>query len=86
MKPSLHPTVNTDRKNYIREMRQLFPSASIRDVLNMKVRVIWPDYVQEIRQIYPSASVRDVIDLKVQAILPDIRARDPTNLSVRLNQ
>jgi hypothetical protein len=56
---------------YIREMLQIFPSASSRDLVNMRVQAIWPDYVREMQQMYPSASIQDVINMKVQAIWPD---------------
>jgi len=57
--------------DYVREMRQMFPSASSRDMVKMRVQAIWPDYVREMRQMYPSASMQDVINMKVQALWPD---------------
>jgi len=57
--------------DYVREMRQMYSTASIQDLINMKVQAIWPDYAQEMRQIYPSASIRELINMKVQGIWPD---------------
>jgi hypothetical protein len=49
-------------------MRHIYPSASIRELINMKVQGIWPDYVREVRQAYPSASIQDVINMKVRGV------------------
>ena len=57
--------------DYVREMRQMFPSASSRDMVKMRVQAIWPDYAQEMRQMYPSVSIRELINMKVQGIWPD---------------
>jgi len=47
-------------------MRQMYPSASIRELINMKVQGIWPDYVRAVWQVYPSASIQDVINMKIR--------------------
>jgi hypothetical protein len=57
--------------DYVREIRQIVPSASSREMVNMRVQGIWPDYVREMRQMYPTASIQDLINMKVQAIWPD---------------
>jgi len=57
--------------DYVRDMRRMYPTASVRDLVSMKVQAIFPDYAGEMHQFFPSASIRDLISMKVQAIWPD---------------
>ena len=55
--------------DYVEEIRQIYPSASIRDVISLKVQAIFPDFVREIRRIYPSASINDVVNMKIRGVM-----------------
>src|SRR5262249_4231793 len=57
--------------DYVREIRQLYPSVSNEQLINMQVQHITPKFAREIRQIYPAASVRDLINMQVQRVTPE---------------
>jgi beta-lactamase regulating signal transducer with metallopeptidase domain len=51
---------------FVRDIREVYPSASLKQLINMRVQNVTPDFVREIRELYPAASINDLINMRVQ--------------------
>jgi hypothetical protein len=51
---------------FVRDIREVYPAASVNQLMNMRVQHVTPDFVREIRELYPSASINDLINMRVQ--------------------
>jgi beta-lactamase regulating signal transducer with metallopeptidase domain len=71
--------------DFVRDIRRVYPSASINQLMDMRVQNVTPDLVNEIRQLYPSASINDLINMRVQNVTPQFaRERQQMNPSISI--